>query len=152
MNRFLIISYLLITSLILAQLDRDSIYSDFNNYNLIPLNSIQTDWSIINSPLLFNPINTLQSSSNGSSSLYSLYPDSQINSGLNIELQPDIILNQFRISKNWDSQKKYGVFAKYLGIAQFMGAIGLAAVHIANYNPPPKGKVNLKNDIIKKPK
>jgi len=133
-------------------MDKDSIDVNFNNYNLIPLNSIQTDWSIINSPFLFYPINALQSSTYSSSSLYSLYTDSQINSGLNIELQPDVMLNQFRITQNWESQKKYGVFAKYLGIAQFMGVVGLAAVHFSKFNPPPKGKVNLKNDLIKIPK
>jgi len=104
-------------------------------------------------------MNTFNSSNSSNPSLYSLYTDSQINTGINFELQPDIMLKRFQLVNNWEAKKKYGVFAKYLGIAQFMGVFGLAAVHISKFHAPPKGKVNMpsKGDMnliepkIKKP-
>ena len=123
------------------------------------MNSLRTDWTVINSPFLFYPMNTLNSSYSNNPSLYSLYTDSQINTGINFELQSDVMLKQFQLVNNWEAKKKYGVFAKYLGIAQFMGAVGLAAVHISKFHTPPKGKINgpskskmfLKEPKIKKP-
>jgi len=151
-----ILTILLLTTSLFAQLEGDSLNSDFN---ILKLNSLKTDWEIVNSQLLFYPMNTLNSSSSTSSSLYSLYTYSQINSGANFELQPDIMLDQFRLINNWEAKKRYWVFAKYLGIAQFMGAVGLAAVHISKFHTPPKGKFNgpsksnmyLKEPKIKKP-
>ena len=108
---------------------------------------------------MFYPMNTLNSSYLNNPSLYSLYTNSQINTGINFELQPDVMLNQFQLVNNWEAKKKYGVFAKYLGIAQFMGVVGLAAIHISKFHSPPKGKIkkpsngnmDLKEPKIKNP-
>ncbi len=115
------------------------------------MNSLKTDWTIINSPLLFYPMNTLNSSYSNNPSLYSLYANSQINAGVNFGLQRDVMLNQFQLVNNWEVKKKYGIFAKYLGIAQFIGAVSLAAVHISKYHISPKGKEKLKEPKIRKP-
>ena len=96
-------------------------------------------------------MNTLNSSYSNNPSLYSLYTDSQINAGINFELQSDVMLSQFQLVNNWEAKKKYGVFAKYLGIAQFIGVVGLAAVHIKKFHFPKKEKVKLKNPLIEKP-
>ncbi len=104
-------------------------------------------------------MNTLNSSYSNNPSLYSLYTGSQINAGINFELQPDVMLNQFQLANNWGAKKKYGVFAKYLSIAQFMSVVGLAAVHISKFHAPPKGKIstpsnrntNLIEPKVKKP-
>lgn len=137
---------LVFNSFVYSQTETDSLVNNFEN--VLGFNSIQTDWNIINSPFLIYPynMNLLQNESEINPSLYALYTDSQINSGLNFELQPNVLLNQFKIAQNWEVKKKYGVFAKYLGIAQFMGAVGLAAVHISKFHTPPTGKVNFKND------
>jgi len=100
-------------------------------------------------------MNTFNSSGSNNPSLYSLYTDSQFNAGINYELQPDVMLKRFQLVNNWEANKKYGVFAKYLGIAQFMGAVGLAAVHISKFHTPPKGKINApskSNMFLKEPK
>lgn len=151
MRKFLVIFLLFLTSSLFSQIGQKSLNSDYNNFDVFKLNSIKTDWIIINSPLLFYPINTLGSSYSNTPSLYSLYTDSQINSGINFELQPDVMLSRFQLLNNWEIKKKYGVFAKYLGIAQFIGVVGLAAVHISKFHAPPKGEANLKNSKIEKP-
>jgi hypothetical protein len=156
LNKVKILSLLLLTSSLFAQMVDDSLNSDFN---ILKLNSLKTDWKIVNSQLLFHPMNTFNSSGSNNSSLYSMYTYSQINSGFNIELGPDVMLSQFQLANNWEAKNKYGVFAKYLGIAQFMGAVGLAAIHISKFHTPPKGKINspanenmnLKEPKIKKP-
>lgn len=130
---------------IYSQMEIDSVNS-FNNFNYT-----KTDLSIINFQIFFYPLNLLQTEQFNNKSLYSLYTDSQINSGFNIELQSNVLLNQFKIAQNWETKKKYGVFAKYLGIAQFMGVVGLAAVHFSKFNPPPKGKTSFNYDKIRKP-
>ncbi len=142
---------MLLTSLLSPQSRSDSLNNDYNNFDILKLNSLKTDWTIINSPFMFYPMNTLNSSYSNNPSLYALYTDSQINAGINFELQPDVMLNQFQLVNNWEAKKKYGVFAKYLGIAQFMGVVGLAAVHISKFHAPPKGKVDLKDSKFKKP-
>ena len=149
----------LLTSSLFAQTATDSLNSDYDNFNILKLNSLKTDWEIVNSQLMFYPMNTFNTPASNSSSFYSLYTYSQFNTGYNIELQPDIMLSQFQLVNNWEAKKKYGVFAKYLGIAQFMGAVGLAAVHISKFHTLPKGKINspskskmfLKEPKIKKP-
>ncbi len=134
-----ILLLLLIASNLFSQVGSDSL----KNFDLLKLNSLKTDWNIVNSPLLFNPLNMVQPSYSNNSSLYAFYTDSQINSGLSI-VQPNIMLSQFQLANNWNTKKRYGVLAKYLGIAQFMGAIGIAAVSIANQSSIPKGKAKLK--------
>ena len=148
MYKHIIILLLLLTSLLFSQSKEDSLRSINYNFEIQKLNSIHTDWNVINSPLLFYPMNTLPSSYSNNPSLYALYTNSQINSGLSI-IKPDAMLNQFQLVNNWETKKKYGVFAKYLGIAQFMGAIGIAAVSIANQDIVPKGKAKLKQPKIK---
>lgn len=148
-----------LTYSLFSQSEDDSLNSAYNKFNIQKLNSLKTDWIIINSSLLFYPENTLNSSYSNNPSLYSLYTDSQINAGINFELQPDVMLKRFQLVNNWEAKKKYGMFAKYLGIAQFMGVVGLAAVHISKFHTPKKGKVNapsnwdmnLKEPKIKKP-
>lgn len=93
-------------------------------------------------------MNTFNSSTSNNTSLYSLYTDSQINAGVNFELQPDVMLKRFQLVNNWEAKKRYGVFAEYLGIAQFIGVVGLAAVHISKFHTPQKKKVKLKNPLI----
>lgn len=100
-------------------------------------------------------MNTFNSSGSNNSSLYSLYTFSQLNAGVNFDLQPDVMLDQFQLINDWEAKKKYGVFAKYLGIAQFMGAVGLAAVHISKFHTPPKGEINIPSNgdrNLKEPK
>ncbi len=140
----IVIILLLLTLTLFSQTKKDLVNSDIKNYNVFKLNSIKTDWNIINSSLRFFPINSLQPTYSNNPSLYALYTDSQINAGINFELQPDVMLKRFQLINNWETKKKYGVFAKYLGIAQFMGAIGIAAVSIANQNIVPKGKTKFK--------
>jgi hypothetical protein len=127
-------------------ISNSNIYS--TEFDLQKLNSLKTDWNIINSPFLFYPTTPI----NSTTSLYSLYAESQINSGINFELTPNVMLNQFQLANNWETKKRYGVFAKYLGIAQFMGVIGMAAVHISKFYPPPKGKIDLKKNKLVNPK
>ncbi len=138
--------FLFITSFILPQMGTDSL----EEFNVLKINSIKTDWNVINSPLLFFPMNSLQPTYSNNPSLYTLYTGSQINAGINFELQPDVMLKRFQLINNWETKKKYGVFAKYLGIAQFMGAIGIAAVSIANQNIVPKGKTKFRSRKDKK--
>jgi hypothetical protein len=147
--KILIISFILMTSL-LSQTIEDSTLVDYTESPIVNLPSIHTDWTIINSPLLFYPMNTLESSYSNNPSLYALFTDSQLNTGLKI-IQPEMMLNQFQLANNWNAKKKYGVFAKYLGIAQFMGAVGLAAIHISKFHQPPKGKADLKHPKKEKP-
>ena len=143
MHKYFIILLLLLSFPLFSQTKEDSVKNNYINFNLLKLNSIHTDWNVITFPMT-----TLPSYSNNPS-LYALYTDSQMNSGLSI-VQPDVMLNQFQLVNNWDAKKKYGVFAKYLGIASFMGAIGIAAVSVANQNIVPKGKAKFKNSKIKK--
>jgi len=137
----------LFNSFVNCQIENDSI----KLYTPIKLNSIITNWSIINSQLFFYPKNILQTEQLNSKSLYSLYIDSQINFGLNITLQSNVLLNQFKIAQHWETQKKYGVFTKYLGTAQFVGVMGLSVIHFSKFNMPPKGKAIFNNDKIKNP-
>ena len=142
----MIIFLLLLTSYLFPQVVTDSISSEYNKFDIQKLNSLKTDWNVINSPLFFYNSN---SAIQNPSSLYTLYASSQINSGLNIT-QPDEMLNQFQLVNNWEVKKKYGVFAKYLGIAHLIGAVGIAAVSVANQNVVPKGKTKFKNSKGKK--
>ncbi len=146
----IVIILLLLTLTLFSQTKKDLVNSDIKNYNVFKLNSIKTDWNVINSSLLFSPINSLQPTYSNNPSLYTLYTDSQINAGINFELQPEVMLKRFKLINNWGTKKKYGVFAKYLGIAQFMGAIGIAAVSIANQNIVPKGKAKFNSRKDKK--
>lgn len=124
-------------------LAQERIDSSEVEFNLNKLNSLQTDWNVLTSPVTFYPSNFIQQSNPELNSLYAMYTNYQMDSGLNIA-EPNVMLNQFQLANNWEAHKKYGVFAKYLGIAQFMGVVGLAAVHISKFNTPPKGKTNLK--------
>ena len=137
--RSLILFFFLVFEFCFAQNQTDSTYADF-----IPnkLNSLQTDWNIFTSPIAFYLSNSTHQFNSEMNSLYSMFTSSQMNSGLYIA-NPNQMLNQFQLANNWETQKKYGVFAKYLGIAQFMGAIGIAAVHISKFYAPPKGKVKI---------
>lgn len=147
--KILIILFILIPSLF-SQTIEDSTQFDYTESPIVNLSSIHTDWTIINSPLLFYPMNTLESAYSNNPSLYALFTDSQLNTGLKI-IQPEMMLNQFQLANNWDAKKKYGVFAKYLGIAQFIGAVSLAAIHISKFHQPPKGKADLKYPKKEKP-
>lgn len=134
--KIFILSFSLL-SFIFPQSIKDSVNYENNELSTLHLSSIHTDWNIINSPLLFYPMNTLESSNAHNPSLYRLFTDSQINTGLNL-VKPEDMLNQFQLANNWEAKKKYGVFAKYLGIAQFMGVIGLAVIHINKFHMPKK--------------
>ncbi|MDA3861106.1 MAG: hypothetical protein PF445_07745 [Melioribacteraceae bacterium] len=147
MNKLSIILVLIIATSIFAQTEKDSIHSENEQFDITKLNSLKTDWTVLNSPLLIYSTNSARSNHQ---SLYSLYTNSQMNSGLSIT-QPDEMLNQFQLANNWEAKKKYGVFAKYLGIAQLMGAIGIAAVSISNQNNIPKSKVKTKSPRTEKP-
>ncbi|MCF6269887.1 MAG: hypothetical protein L3J41_09260 [Melioribacteraceae bacterium] len=151
MYKLIIIPLLLLSSQIFSQAGNDSLNNNYNNIDILKLNTLKTDWIIINSPLLFYPMNTFSSSHSNNLSLYSLYTNSQINTAINFELQPDVMLKRFQLVNNWEAKKEYGVFAKYLGIAQFVGAVGLAAVHISKYHISPKEKAKLKGSKVKKP-
>ncbi|MCK5086230.1 MAG: hypothetical protein KAQ90_01865 [Melioribacteraceae bacterium] len=50
------------------------------------------------------------------------------------------LLSNFRSINNWEVKKKYGVFAKYLSYAQFLGALGLAVIHLNKWNDIDKEK------------
>ncbi len=146
-HKLIILLLLLITSFLFSQTEEDSL----NNFNIHKLNSLKTDWNVINSPLLFNTLNTLQPSYQNNPSLYTLYTNSQINAGINFELQPDVMLKRFQLVNNWKAKKKYGVFAKYLGIAQFVGAIGIATISVINQNTFPKKEEKTKRTDIERP-
>jgi len=63
------------------------------------------------------------------------------------KLREELLL-QFRQKNNWEVKKKYGVFAKYLSYAQFLGALGLAAIHLNKWNEIDKEKnVNPKKEF-----
>ena len=151
MKFLFLISLFIVADLSIAQSISDSATttnSFSKNIELQKSNSLKTDWTIINSPFMFFPTNRLYSQSYSS---HSLYTDFQMNNATNFALQPTAMLNQFQLASNWESKKKYGVFAKYLGIAQFMGVVGLAAVHISKFHAPPKGKTNLEKNKFVKP-
>jgi hypothetical protein len=125
-------------------LSQDKIDSSNVEFNFNELNSLQTDWNVLTSPVSFYPSNYIEYNNPQVNSLYSMFTSSQTNAGLNI-VEPNLMLNQFQLANNWEIKKQYGVFAKYLGIAQFMGVVGLAAIHISKFHSPPKGKINFKN-------
>lgn len=135
--KYFFLFYFLFQVFLSAQVMNDSIKTDFK------LNSLKTDWNLLTSPVSFYPSNYIQQFNPEINSLYTMFTNSQVNSGLNI-VNSNIMLNQFQLANGWETQKKYGVFAKYLGIAQFMGAVGLAAIHISKFHAPPKGKINRK--------
>ena len=150
MNKLLLI-ILVFTSYIFSQTSIDTLESNYiypANFEIQKFNSLKTDWNIINAPFIFYPMSTTYSTV----SLHSLYTESYLNSGDAITLSPDVMLTQFQLANNWSSRKKYDVFAKYLGIAQFVGVIGLAAVHISKYHMPKKAKSNLKTNNLIEPK
>jgi hypothetical protein len=134
-----------------SQTINDTLVTNFNyseNIDFQKFNSLKTDWNSINSPLLFYPIIPTSTPL----SLHSLYTEAYLNSGNNFTLTPDIMLSQFQLVNNWSTKKKYGVFTKYLGIAQFVSVLGLAAVHISKYHMPQKTKNNLKTNNLIEPK
>ena len=98
MKIFLYIVFILLNSNIYSQIESDSV----NYLYKLKYNSIIADWNIIISPIHFYPLNVLQTEQCNNKLLYSLYADSQINSGFNITLQSNVLLNQFKISRNWD--------------------------------------------------
>ena len=55
------------------------------------------------------------------------------------KLREELLL-QFRQKNNWAVKQKYGVFAKYLSYAQFLGALGLAVIHLNKWNDIDKEK------------
>ena len=95
--RFYLILFIFYTSAILSQNIADSVS---NELNLTKLNSLKTDWNVLTSPLSFYPTNFVNSVNPEFNSLYSLYSESQINSGLDFA-EPQIMLNQFQLANNY---------------------------------------------------
>ncbi len=125
------------TSTIYAQKDKntfsnnDSLKTSSNEF--IKPNTLIQDWKFFNYPML--PYST---NSYFYGSFFPTYPLNSSTIANNFSVSKEEMLAQFRSQQNWSSKNKFSVFTKYLGYAQFLGAMSLLGIHISQWS-------NLKN-------
>ncbi len=149
--KFLIFIYLFITTYIFSQeVEKDPLSPILGLTKETVSFSLKSDWQIFTHPFNTYSLNGYYPLSYSQYSLHELYANYKLNSSLTFT-QPDVLLNQFKLSSNLGTKKKYGVFAKYLGMAELFGVMGLAAIHISKFNAPLKGATasNKFNKFIK---